>query len=38
MKIPGHIIGIRKDIRATIKKEPGDMVHVKIWEVEKEDK
>lgn len=34
MKTPNHIIGIRKDIRATIKKQPGDMIHVIIKERE----
>lgn len=34
MKTVNHIIGIRKDIRKTINKEPGDTVHVKIWERE----
>jgi len=28
MGTPRHIIGIRKDIRAKIKKQPGDNVHV----------
>lgn len=28
MGTPGHIIGVRKDIRAKIGKQPGDMVHV----------
>lgn len=32
MKTPGHIIGVRKDIRAQIGKQPGDMVHVTIRE------
>ena len=32
MKTPGHIIGIRKDIRAKIGKQPGDTVHVRLWE------
>jgi len=27
-----HIIGIRKDIRAKIKKQPGDIVHVTLCE------
>ena len=26
MKTPGHILGVRKDIRAAIGKQPGDMV------------
>jgi hypothetical protein len=29
-----YIIGIRKDIRATIGKQPGDSVQVVIWERE----
>ncbi len=32
MKTPCHIIGIRKDIRAKIKKQPGDIVKVTIKE------
>lgn len=32
MKTPGHIIGIRKDIRKAIGKQPGDVVHVTIKE------
>lgn len=32
MKTGCHIIGIRKDIRATIQKQAGDSVHVKIME------
>ena len=32
MGTPGHIIGVRKDIRAKIGKQPGDMVHVAIRE------
>lgn len=32
MGTPGHIIGIRKDIRAAIGKQPGDTVHVAIRE------
>lgn len=34
MKTPCHIIGIRKDIRAAIKKQPGDTVHVTVTERE----
>lgn len=34
MKTPCHIIGLRKDIRAKINKQPGDMVHVTIMERE----
>lgn len=32
MGTPCHIIGIRKDIREKIKKQPGDMVHVTLKE------
>lgn len=32
MKTPGHIIGLRKDIRAQIGKQPGDTVMVTIQE------
>lgn len=28
MRTPCHIIGVRKDIRARIGKQPGDVVHV----------
>lgn len=34
MKTPGHIIGLRKDIREQIGKQPGDTVHVVIQERE----
>lgn len=34
MGTPCHIIGIRKDIRAKIGKQPGDMVHVTLQERE----
>lgn len=34
MKTPGHIIGIRKDIRAKIGKQPGDKIKVSIRERE----
>ena len=34
MGTPGHIIGLRKDIRAQIGKGPGDSVRVRIWERE----
>lgn len=34
MKTPCHIIGLRKDIRQKIQKQPGDMVHVLIKERE----
>ena len=32
MKTPCHILGIRKDIRAKIEKQPGDTVKVTIRE------
>lgn len=32
MGTPGHIIGIRKEIRAKLGKQPGDRVHVVLWE------
>ena len=32
MKTPCHIVGIRKDIRAKIGKEPGDKIHVTLQE------
>ena len=32
MKTPGHIIGIRKDIRAKIGKQPGNIIKVTIKE------
>lgn len=32
MKTPCHIIGLRKDIRARIKKQPGDSIQVTIQE------
>ena len=31
---PGHLIGVRKDIRAKIGKQPGDTVHVTVQERE----
>lgn len=34
MKIPCHIIGIRKDIRDKIGKQPGDIISVTIKERE----
>lgn len=34
MKTVHHIIGLRKDIRARIAKQPGDYVHVTIQERE----
>ncbi len=32
MGTPGHIIGVRKDIRAAVRKQPGDTVHVTVRE------
>lgn len=32
MGTPGHILGIRKEIRAKIGKQPGDTVHVILHE------
>lgn len=32
MKTVNHIIGIRKDIRHAIQKQPGDQIHVMIKE------
>lgn len=32
MKTPGHILGVRKDIRAKIGKQPGDLIKVALWE------
>ena len=32
MKTPGHILGMRKDIRAQLGKQPGDWVDVILWE------
>ncbi len=34
MGTPCHIIGIRKDIRAKLGKQPGDVVRVEFWERE----
>lgn len=34
MKTPCHIIGIRKDIREAIGKQPGDIIHVTVTERE----
>lgn len=33
MGTPCHILGIRKEIRAAIGKQPGDSVHVVLWEI-----
>lgn len=35
MKTPNHIIGIRKDIRSKIGKQPGDLVKVTLMERKK---
>lgn len=32
MGTPGHILGLRKDLRAMIGKQPGDIVHVTLRE------
>lgn len=37
MGTPCHIIGIRKDIRSKIGKQPGDMIHVTLKERDSED-
>lgn len=34
MKTPNHIIGVRKDIRAKINKQCGEIIHVTIQERE----
>ena len=34
MGTPCHIIGVRKDIRAKIGKQPGDIIHVTLCERE----
>jgi hypothetical protein len=38
MKTENHIIGIRKEIRAKINKQPGDIIRVTIKERNKNDK
>lgn len=38
MGTPGHILGVRKDIRERIGKGPGDMVQVTLREREPEKK
>ncbi|WP_195267790.1 DUF1905 domain-containing protein [Eubacterium sp. 1001713B170207_170306_E7] len=38
MKTPCHILGIRKDIREKIGKQPGDTVHVTLKERMTEEK
>ena len=32
MKTPCHILGIRKEIRAKINRQPGDIIHVTLQE------
>ena len=32
MGTPGHILGVRRDIRAKIGKQPGDVVSVTVQE------
>jgi len=32
MKTPCHILGIRKEIRAKINRQPGDFIHVTLQE------
>lgn len=32
MGTPGHIIGIRKEIRGALGKVPGDRIRVSLWE------
>lgn len=32
MRTPYHIIGVRKDIRESIQKQPGDTIHVVLYE------
>jgi len=34
MKTPCHIIGIRKEIRTKLGKQPGDIIHVTVKERE----
>jgi len=38
MKTPCHILGIKKEIRAKIGKQPGDVVSVTLIERDKNDK
>lgn len=38
MKTPCHILGVRKDIREKIGKQPGDIVHVTLEERENKNK
>lgn len=38
MGTPGHILGLRKDIRAKIGKQPGDTVSVTVKERDPKDK
>lgn len=34
MKTPCHILGVRKDLRRLIGKQPGDIINVCLWERE----
>lgn len=34
MGTPGHIIGVKKEIREQLGKQPGDSVRVVLWERE----
>ena len=34
MRTPGHILGMRRDIRKALGKQPGDTVQVTVWERE----
>lgn len=34
MGTPQPILGVKKEIRAQIQKQPGDTVHVRLWERE----
>lgn len=38
MGTPCHIIGVRKDIRAKIGKQPGDIIHVMLRERENKNR
>ena len=38
MGTPCHIIGVRKDIRAKIGKQPGDIIHVTLRERENKNR
>lgn len=38
MGTPCHIIGVRKDIRAKIGKQPGDIIHITLRERENKNR